>query len=274
GGPPQGPVPPVPGGSKGNPGAGAQPKAGNAVEAPFTEEPRANPMPPPGGGPAPPTPPGQPRPPTVDENPFPEPSDGDSRSKSLQAFAALWERNVGPLDETPEVKRALFDIVSGNGLDFDLKDSSGKSIWDLLNKGDGGGSFGEFLKGGEGGSWKFPQLEFPKLRSWFGSSWFGGGGSSGGGSSGGGSGPSMPRPDSSGSGGGGLRGRNFAGSWTPVILLGVVVFGVLAYFWLRKVRLGSGPGLVYALGGLGPWPVDPRAINTREDVVKAFEYLS
>ena len=24
----------------------------------------------------------------------------------------------------------------------------------------------------------------------------------------------------------------------------------------------------------GPWPIDPRQINTREDVVKAFEYLS
>jgi hypothetical protein len=86
--------------------------------------------------------------------------------------------------------------------------------------------------------------------------------------------PRLPRTGSSGSGGGGFGGLNFAGSWTPVILLGLVIVGILLYTWLRKVRLGSGPGAAYAPEGLGPWPVDPRSINTREDVVKAFEYLS
>ena len=32
--------------------------------------------------------------------------------------------------------------------------------------------------------------------------------------------------------------------------------------------------VAYAAEGLGPWPIDPRRIHTREDVVKAFEYLS
>ena len=74
----------------------------------------------------------------------------------------------------------------------------------------------------------------------------------------------------SGSGGG----FSFGGSWTPVILLGLVIFGVLLWFWLRNVRFGSKEREVFTIGGLGPWPLDPRAINSREDVVKAFEYLS
>ena len=32
--------------------------------------------------------------------------------------------------------------------------------------------------------------------------------------------------------------------------------------------------MAWAAGGPGPWPIDPREINTREDVVKAFEFLS
>jgi hypothetical protein len=32
--------------------------------------------------------------------------------------------------------------------------------------------------------------------------------------------------------------------------------------------------LAGASGGIGAWPIDPRNINTREDIVKAFEYLS
>src|SRR5207237_724553 len=80
---------------------------------------------------------------------------------------------------------------------------------------DGNGSFGDFLNAGEGGNWKLPHLEFPKMGSWFGSSWFGGGGGGGGGgnSGGGGSTPSVPRPRPGSSGSGGGRGGfNFAGS--------------------------------------------------------------
>lgn len=209
------------------------------------------------------------RPPSVDDNPFPDPGI-DSRTKSLQAFAALWERNIGPLDETPEVKRALFDLVGSNGLDFDIKDSQGNSIWDLLNKGGGEGTgFGEFLKGAETGDWKLPQIRFPKLGNW--GNWFGTGSGIGGGGSGGG--PTMPRPGGAGSGDG-FGGLNFGGSWTPVILIGLILFGVLLWFWLKNVRFSSDDRVVLESGCLGPWPVDPRAINTREDVVKAFEYLS
>lgn len=241
--------------------------------------PRVNPDPMPGMPPDPANPPpmgpgGPKSPPTVDENPFPDREDGDSRTKSLQAFAAIWERNIGPLDETPEVKRALFDLVGGNGLDFDLKDGNGNSIWDLINKGDGSG-IGDFLNGVESGNLQLPRFEFPKM-GWGGGGGFGGFGGSGSWFGGGNaSTPRPPRPSSSSSGGGsGLGGFSFSGSWTPVILLGVVIFGLLLWFWLKNVRFGTPSREVLVRDGLGPWPVDPRHIETREDVVKAFEYLS
>ncbi len=214
---------------------------------------------------------------SLDENPFPEPEEpGDPRTKSLEAFAALWERNIGPLDETPEVKRALFDLVSGNGFDFDLKDEKGNSLWDLLKNGDGGDSgFGDFLNGGAGGDWKLPQFEFPKLgwgssrsntptpdagdrssRSWWNRD--------------------ASRPRSSTSSGGGSWGiglGGFGGVWLPLVLLLLVILGVFVWLKLKDMR-GREARPAFAGDGLGPWPVDPRSIKTREDVVLAFEYLS
>jgi hypothetical protein len=232
----------------------------------------ADPMnPPPPGGENPPTPPA----PKLEDSLFrPAEESNDPRTKSLQAFAAIWERNVGPLDETPEVKRALFDLVSdANGLDLDIRDDKGNSVWDLLKNGDGSGlDFGNFADGG--GSLKLPQMDFPslKLGKWFGGSPSGGGSSSG--SSWWGNSSPRPRPGSTGGGGsGGLGNFGFGGSWFPVVVLGVVVLGILLWVLLKNLRDGA-PQPAFVADGLGPWPVDPRQINTREDVVKAFEYLS
>ena len=53
------------------------------------------------------------------------------------------------------------------------------------------------------------------------------------------------------------------------IIVSVIVFWIV---W-KNFRTPT-PEVAYVAGGLGPWPIDPRRINTREDVVKAFEYLS
>ena len=169
------------------------------------------------------------------------------------------------------MKRALFDLVSGsNGLDLDIQDSQGKSVWDLLKNGDGSGlNFGDF---GEGGNWKMPQFDFPsfKLGNWAGGS----SSSSGGGSSSSWNwGNSSPRPRPGSSGSGGFSSFVFNGSWFPVIVLGIVVLGILLWVLVKNLRQPT-PELSVLADGLGPWPIDPRLINTREDVVKAFEYLS
>lgn len=195
----------------------------------------------------------------------------DPKSKSLQAFASIWERNIGPLDETPEVKRALFDLVSGtNGLDFDFLDGKGNSIWDLLKNGENGGaSFGDFMND-SGGKFKMPDFDFPsiKMGRWFGSSNSGSDSSWNWGRS-----SSRSRSSSSSSGSAGFGSFGFGGSWFPVIVLGIIVLGIVLWVLIKNVRMPT-PEPVLAIDGLGAWPVDPRRINTREDVVRAFEYLS
>jgi hypothetical protein len=205
-------------------------------------------------------------------NPFGKAADPDPRAKSMQAFAAFWEQNFGPLDETPELRKALFELSNGSGgFDFDWKDESGQSFFDMFNgiSMDGGSGLDDALNGIETGDWKLPSFELPNLglKDWLGSS-----------------SPSPPSISSPqfGSGGrswwsggwgsgGGIGG--VGGDWVAVaFLVAVLVAGVAVWwFWLRTGADAEAAGPPH---GLGPWPVDPHALNTREDVVKAFEYVS
>jgi hypothetical protein len=56
-------------------------------------------------------------------------------------------------------------------------------------------------------------------------------------------------------------------------VLGVVGAGFLCWVLLARARRLVGAG---AAGGwqLGPWPVNPAAVRTREELIRAFEYLS
>jgi hypothetical protein len=212
-----------------------------------------------------------------DNNPFGRPDEPtDPRAKSMEALASLWERNIGPLDQTPEVKRAIFDLVSGeNGFDFDLKDEHGNSFWDALKneKGDGS-SFSDFFKDGGGENWKWPDGDMPTI-GW--DKWFGNSSSSPGWhSSSPSSIPHMPESSPSSSSGWGFGGSgggaDLSGSWFSVVLLALVVLGALLLWWY--LRDAKDPVSGKPASGPGAWPIDPHAINSREDVVKAFEYLS
>src|SRR5205823_9969160 len=57
------------------------------------------------------------------------------------------------------------------------------------------------------------------------------------------------------------------------ILLAAIVVGGLIWwrFWYLRDPARVGDAVP---DWLGPWPVDPRRIATREDLVRAFEYLS
>ena len=59
-----------------------------------------------------------------------EPND-TPRDKANQVIGSLWERNIGPLSETPAVRDAIFGLTEGTE---DLRDSDGKSFWDTLSK--------------------------------------------------------------------------------------------------------------------------------------------
>jgi hypothetical protein len=205
-------------------------------------------------------------------NPFTDPKHAH-RDQAMRTAAALWERNVGPLDETPTVRNLLFDLVTGTE---DITDGKGNNIWDALGKDTGdGSSFGDwFDKAGPGDGWKLSSLDIGSTslgRWWSGSgreSSSGGDWSLGGSSGGGSSGPGWSMGSGGGFGFGGLE-----GSWLPVVILAAVLLGVLVWwrFWYLRdpVRTGWEPP-----EGLGPWPLDPRHIATREDLVRAFEYLS
>ncbi len=67
-------------------------------------------------------------------------------------------------------------------------------------------------------------------------------------------------------------GADFAGGGSLLLpLVAAAALGLGWYFWrktpARRVRRA-------ARAGLGPWPVDPRRLSTREELIRAFEYLS
>jgi hypothetical protein len=236
------------------------------------------------GGPVNPTGPEQIGPPIGREmRPWEQPE--RPQDKAREAAAAMWERSIGPLDETPAVKSALFDIVEGTG---DLKDPDGNSFWETLSKEFGDGkSLGNLLDGVDAGdglkmSWEFPKFDWnfnwgttrtPSLdpgtgggssrESWW-SRW-------------------RRSPSSSSSGSSWFSGWRapkwnigipaLDGTWLPVVfLVAALIGGVLLWRWLAR-RGGADAARIdpYALG---PWPVDPHRLASRQDVVVAFEHLS
>ena len=268
------PQPPQPGGQldpRTLPPIGPQPNGGRVPPDGGFGQPQI--LPPDGGARPPATPPAGAGPsllPTDDLSP---------KARAMEGVAGFWERNVGPLDETPAVKQFLFDVVEGAA---DLEGPDGKSFWESFGREAGDGkSFADFFEGidldGAGDGWSWPKLDLPDMN-------FGGG-----------DGPHVPEPPrenwftrnfgagsrspaSATSGGRGGLGIDLGvpgmeGSWLPVVLLGAVLLAGLIWwrFWYLADERAAAPA---GVGGLGPWPVDPRRLLTREDVTRAFEYLS
>ncbi|MDB5312262.1 MAG: hypothetical protein JWO38_6464 [Gemmataceae bacterium] len=272
-------------------GPGGPPRTGDPRGGPI---PRDGPRPPDGPPPMPPPmrngdPPANPEemprpdgpelpqpafPPAGPEGASPFDPNETPRERAMRTFASMWERNVGPLDETPAVKRALFDLAAGTE---DFKDAEGNSILEGLAKESGDAvSFADFVdKSALGDSWSMPKFDLPSF-SWSRSNPDIGRDRRGPDSSSGDSwwnrrSSSSRSAGSSGGGGFGLPGLE--GSWLPVILLAVILLGALVLwrFWYLKDPRSATP---YDLAGLGPWPIDPHRIATRRHVVLAFEYLS
>lgn len=219
------------------------------------------------------TPPAVPNPPAA---PSRLPAGGESpRADALQAAAGFWEKNIGPLDETPAVKQILFDIVEGTA---GLKDADGKGFWESFGREAGDGkSFADFLDGAGDGDWNFPKFDLPDFQL------------------GGGDGPDLPEaprenwftrnfgagsrsPASATARAPSSLGIDFGvpgmeGSWLPVVLLGAVLLGALIW-WRFWYLADERPAATAGDAGLGGWPVDPRRLMTRRDVTLAFEYLS
>jgi hypothetical protein len=263
----------------------ADPKVGPRPPEPVPKRDDAPAVPDPARGGAPAIPPvpelggGLHPDPEFPDLPSPFDPNESSRERAMRTAASLWERNIGPLDDTPAVKRALFDLVEGSE---DFKDADGNSFWDTLAKESGDAtSLADFIdQAALGESWTLPKLgDLPSFNlNWSRSNPDIGRGGDGPAGAPGESWWSRRRAPSVSGGGSAGSGWNFGipgleGSWLPVVLLAAVLLGALVYwrFWyLRDPQAES----VLGLGGLGPWPVDPRRLATRKDVVLAFEYLS
>jgi hypothetical protein len=204
------------------------------------------------------------------ENPLGKPNespDKASKSKAVEAMTALWEKNVGPIDDSPAVKRAIAELVGDTDLMEMFKDAKGRSLLDAL-EGDNDDKLGGLLgNDGGGDKWEWPKFDF----------WNRGRdldvdvGSGRSRSTDFGSRDSSSRSSS----GGGLGTLDLGGLKVPflfLLLLAALIAGALVW-WKWGSVLGARP-LAAGAAGPAPWPIDPRAINSREDVVKAFEYLS
>ncbi len=201
------------------------------------------------------------------DNPLGDPNqtpDKIAKSKTVEAASALWEKNIGPIDESPAVKRALIDLVSDGDIMNALTDGNGRNMLEGMDGDED--KFGS-LFGNSDSSFEWPKLDF----SWgFGRDLdldFGSGQTRI---------PDRPaREPSRSSSSGGWGTLDFGGLQVPWLLLflilGLLVGAIVWWKWGSMIR----PRVpVAGLTGPAPWPVDPREINTREDVVKAFEYLS
>jgi hypothetical protein len=66
-----------------------------------------------------------------------------------------------------------------------------------------------------------------------------------------------------------------ADSWVPallsLLLLGMIVLLLYKMAARSQARAGSGDAQLWRLG---PWPVPPGAVSTRQDVIRAFEYMA
>ena len=209
------------------------------------------------------------------ENPLGTPNDSPekiAKTKAVETATALWEKNVGPIDESPAVKRAILDLVSDNEAMNALTDGKGNNLFDFLRGENGEGEkLGDLFGKGGDANWEWPKFDMNWGRGrnldWD----IGGGGS-------------RPRPDfntprtpRSNWGGSGLGGPsfNFGGTSVPWLLVFIVLAAaVAAVVWWKWRDLFQPQTAAAFAGGPGPWPIDPRNITTREDVVKAFEYVS
>jgi len=246
GGPPQVPQPAPPQVAASDPPGKSTPPTPAQVEPPLTS---------PAAGTTPTVPvptPAEGQTPAVESRPPPGatpalPPATTEQEAQFRAATGWWEKNVGPINDSPAVKDMLAEFIKGAGA------AEGESpLASLLKglKGEGGSGFKEFAKGVLPEGFQFPSLGLNRPTSL----------------------PTLPtapvapleRPS-----------FDLGDSWAPVAAgaaIAVVAFATLAVLpWWRARAGGPTPTPV---PGLGPWPLDPRSVTDRDTLVRAFDYLS
>jgi hypothetical protein len=81
----------------------------------------------------------------------------------------------------------------------------------------------------------------------------------------------LPAP---GAGAPGLGGSAITGSWSWLTTPAAIgLLGLILWLALKRYA-GNEDAIARARRSLGPWPVDPATVSSREDLIRAFEYLS
>jgi hypothetical protein len=188
----------------------------------------------------------------------PTPALGD-RQRSWDALRSWWERYIGPLDATPQVRDLLMQAIANGQWDLKFQDASGRNLWDILtdatrdSNGSSTPSHSDAASHAETDHlWRRLTWRWPRLDSWGFSRWLS-------------YSPSSDFALPSGEG------------W-PLLSYGLLSLAgaFLLVFWaLRWSRQPSaaqnqaGPAGIAVVQG-----IDPRDIRTRQQLVQAFEYLS
>ncbi|MGL4424058.1 MAG: hypothetical protein ACRCZF_25610, partial [Gemmataceae bacterium] len=285
-GPPQGTSPSTPPGT-GNTGVPPQGSIPNIPKTPFSPRPGGtNPPIPMGGVSVPPVPPQESNFPNtpMGENPqepptsvtppsspsFPAskpaspPQNPDDRlAKNVLGF---WEKNVGSLEKTPELKNAMLDMVKSGGLSNSGKDGLAelfeKQGIDASKLNEGG-----WLDSASGpGSWKWPELGIGET----GLKWpeFGGNFTAP-------SAPTMPSaPNVDMNMDMDIGGTATVAGQGLVVILVLVGIALGIYLLNKYFPEWRWPGRSKADLSKVVWPVAPAAVTDRASLIRAFEFLS
>jgi hypothetical protein len=232
---------------------------------------------PPQGGPTPMPPVVQDFPPVGPNGRLPSYAEQAQSKEGYQQAVAFWENNFGSIEQTPELKKSLIDMFSGEGNGpggggnnpwngSGGKNTPGKPWWDNGTGGANDPNQSGFMKWLKNSTSNGPPNWLKNMTEWNKS----------------GPPPNMSagnfNPPQAGSFGG--RGGGFgdvsSGAWPVAIvvtLLVLLVAGFVAWrYWPQiQAKLLNKPK---AVAGLGPWTIDPRDVKDRETLVKAFDYLS
>lgn len=189
----------------------------------------------------------------------------EDRQRSWEALRGWWERYIGPLEATPEVRELLMQAIAGSRWNWDFRDNTERSLRDALpppsvdqDASTSGGESGlASAEGGEGRSW-WRGWRWPRLGSW------------------------VPRW------GGGRLGGDSVFSWhassdgTTARRLGYVLLAMgaatlaIAGVWLRlRERIRRQQGSWLSNSAARKWQAtELKQVQTREELVRAFEAVS
>lgn len=195
-----------------------------------------------------------PQPPGTPQNPpagVPQqpPATSDQEAQ-FRAAAGWWEKNVGPIDDSPAIKAMLAEFIKGAGTG-DGKSPLASLLKDL--KGDASTGFKDWAKDNLPKDFKFPDLGLGGPKGL----------------------PTLPKLPTAAPARPALDFGDLGSSWAPVALLVLVAAGAFAVFVARPWWTGRmGNATPTPVPGLGPWPLDPRTVTSRDALVRAFDYLS